>query len=735
MTITVAPTRNEYTATAGQTLFTYTFKIFENTDLNVYVTPAGQDANDSTDQVTPSIVTGVGDEDGGTITIPATALNDLVTIVSDIPASRTTDYQNNGDFRPVVVNADFDRVVSLAKQVEDVAGRSLVFPESQQNTQQLSLPAPVAGQLLRWNSGLTGLENVGVSTPVETTLNSVAALRALDISNLSSGTAIFLNGYYVDGDGGGGPRRILFKDAAPLTYVDNGGSIIVPDGGDGSAAWIMPTQIEYDPRWFGTSLSNTPTENYMALSNMTGLASPISIVFNQIYEIDQRVEFESVDDISIKGPGGLLKSLTFNTLDAMSFKFCRKVSVDNAYFEGTIDAFTSGPAFGDQGLGFFSCQEISITRNKFKNFGDAAHRIERTSDAAAGTPTDSTDITITGNFYENIEQVSTTTGGSRRVTFSDNVVVNIDGALKFASRAPGSGLLSISNNVVENSNANCFEIIAQDQTNVSDNIAKNIADTFMSYRANVNQETTTVQQLMNVVDNNVDQCKQFCRVSNDYNVGGFNNTNITDNIVVSVGGSTASAVLLIGSQDVKKVKVLDNSFTGFLYGVSNNVTKLTTDDMLIIKNNSFYDISSTVIRLNTASGTMGTMKITGNDCINCLTFIADFSAQAIDNIIIDSNLFLSDESASAFISTVVAAVYFGIYNNIAIVSTTGLLNNVKANNTYFGSNHFENNGVGGNALRLDPASVNTFDMDGNRIIGTYSRNGVVVVKGALDLTI
>lgn len=265
MTITVAPMRNEYTATAGQTTFSYTFKIFEDTDLNVYVTPAGQVANDATDQVTPTLVTGVGNEAGGTITIAATSEGDLVTIVGDIPASRTTDYQNNGDFRPDVVNNDFDRVVSLVKQGEDLANRSLVFQESQQGTQQLTLPAPQAGFLMRWNSGLTGLENVEISTPVETPLSSVAALRNLPIADLAEGTSIFLNGYYTDGDGGGGPRRILFKSGGP--YVDNGGSIIVPTGGDGSAAWLWGENIDIiNPLWVG--LKGDGSDEYEILNKV-----------------------------------------------------------------------------------------------------------------------------------------------------------------------------------------------------------------------------------------------------------------------------------------------------------------------------------------------------------------------------------------------------------------------------------------------------------------------------------
>jgi len=165
MTITVSPARNEYTANAGQTIFNYTFKIFQNTDLNVYVTPAGQDANDSTDLTTLYTVTGIGDEDGGSITlaIPTNA-NDLVTIVSNIPSSRTTDYQNNGDFRPNVVNNDFDRVVSLVKKVEDRTNRALLLPESQQDPKPLSLPIPKSGFPVRWNGDETGLENYDNST-------------------------------------------------------------------------------------------------------------------------------------------------------------------------------------------------------------------------------------------------------------------------------------------------------------------------------------------------------------------------------------------------------------------------------------------------------------------------------------------------------------------------------------------------------------------------------------------
>ena len=165
MTISVAPVRNEYTANAGQTIFNYTFKIFAETDLNVYITNPDIGAVDSVDLTTAYTVTGVGLEDGGTIILSTGAINGrLVTIVSDISSNRTTDYQNNGDFRPVVVNADFDRVVSIAKKIEDNSNRSVLLPQSQQGTKPLSLPVPLPASSLRWNADGTGLENFNIAS-------------------------------------------------------------------------------------------------------------------------------------------------------------------------------------------------------------------------------------------------------------------------------------------------------------------------------------------------------------------------------------------------------------------------------------------------------------------------------------------------------------------------------------------------------------------------------------------
>ena len=230
MTITVNDARNEYTATASQTVFSYTFRIFSATDLNVYVTPSGQDANDLNDITTSYTVSGVDDEAGGAITLSSGVnAGDLVTIVSNIPSSRTTDYQANGDFVPDTVNGDIDRVVALTKQVEDVSNRSLVAQQAQQGQKPLTLPSPIASSLMRWKGDLTGFENVSLAELDSDLILDQDLIKVFDTvasmvadTGLAVGKKVRTLGYYSTGDGGGNDYEIV----AAATGADDGGSFI-----------------------------------------------------------------------------------------------------------------------------------------------------------------------------------------------------------------------------------------------------------------------------------------------------------------------------------------------------------------------------------------------------------------------------------------------------------------------------------------------------------------------------
>lgn len=259
MTITTNPTRNEYTASAGQTVFSYTFKIFADTDLNVYLTSSGTNPDDTTDLITAYTVTGVGSEDGGTITLttPASA-GDLITIVSDIPESRTTDYQNNGDFRPSVVNDDFDRIVSLVKQAVERSNRGLAFQESQQNASGYSLPTPEAGYFLRWNGALNGLENVPFTSSSPGS-DSLTVSSLANVTDANTGDWRYVLGKSTIGDGGQGVWVLTAGDYTSELAADTlNGVYLEYSGEDGSTrAWVRQYSNNIDPRWFGAKNDGT----------------------------------------------------------------------------------------------------------------------------------------------------------------------------------------------------------------------------------------------------------------------------------------------------------------------------------------------------------------------------------------------------------------------------------------------------------------------------------------------
>jgi hypothetical protein len=117
----------------------------------------------------------------------------------------------------------------------------------------LNLPAPVADQ------EPVRLQDISTLTPNTVTVadvlaalpdvhvNSIAALRTV---TPDASRVITTTGYYTSGDGGGGHFHGV-TGAAPGTYVDNGGTIIVPSGGNGSAAWLRQDIGVLSVRCFG----------------------------------------------------------------------------------------------------------------------------------------------------------------------------------------------------------------------------------------------------------------------------------------------------------------------------------------------------------------------------------------------------------------------------------------------------------------------------------------------------
>jgi hypothetical protein len=89
-------------------------------------------------------------------------------------------------------------------------------------------------------------------------INSVQNLRD---SNITTDT--YVQCHTAEGDGGHGFFRYVFG-AAPGTYTDNNGTVIVPTGGNGSAAWLREYSGEIDITWFG-AVNYGETDNTEAI--------------------------------------------------------------------------------------------------------------------------------------------------------------------------------------------------------------------------------------------------------------------------------------------------------------------------------------------------------------------------------------------------------------------------------------------------------------------------------------
>lgn len=106
---------------------------------------------------------------------------------------------------------------------------------------------------------------------VKATVDTIADLRNL---TPLPGASVDVLGYYERGDGGGGPKRIWMEGQSAGTYIDNGGSIILPTNGDGSAAWLIDTELcAPDIRWFGASSTETAENNTTSINNALAASS------------------------------------------------------------------------------------------------------------------------------------------------------------------------------------------------------------------------------------------------------------------------------------------------------------------------------------------------------------------------------------------------------------------------------------------------------------------------------
>ena len=143
----VDPAANRSTANGTATVFPYTFRIVDETHVEVLIDLTVKTVN------VDYVVSGVGDSGGGNITFfSPPANNSIVTRLRKQPASQTSDYQNAESFPAERIERDYDKLAMQVQQIKEVLHRMLALPKSSALVDQ-GMDVPTVGAFARGKSG------------------------------------------------------------------------------------------------------------------------------------------------------------------------------------------------------------------------------------------------------------------------------------------------------------------------------------------------------------------------------------------------------------------------------------------------------------------------------------------------------------------------------------------------------------------------------------------------------
>lgn len=187
--------RIQYTATAAQTIFPYTFRIFVNTDLKVYKTPNGSTPDPVADLLTLTtdytVSIAVDPDTGGNVTLVVGAdAGDIITIERQVPANRpaSKDYSTGGDFSAASFNDAFSKTRAIEQQIEGlITKRGLTYKvtedlNSPSGINPNTIPKLEANQV--WKMSADGTAISAATIPEGTTCSTLRT----DLANNGVGT-------------------------------------------------------------------------------------------------------------------------------------------------------------------------------------------------------------------------------------------------------------------------------------------------------------------------------------------------------------------------------------------------------------------------------------------------------------------------------------------------------------------------------------------------------------------
>ncbi len=221
MTYVDSPQRDDYTATSGQTVFAYTFRILTDAELKVY------DDGILQTLATHYTVSGAGDAGGGNVTfVTGVTLSNKVILIRDTSDTQNTDYTVSGVFPAESHETALDKLTMKGQDLDEKLSRAVKFPITSSSS-DVDFPELVAGKIVGVDTAGTGLE-LKTATVVDAV--SVIATKGDIVQGDASGDATKL----AIGSTGG----ILHVVSGLLAYLGIGSSGQLLTVSSGAPAWV-----------------------------------------------------------------------------------------------------------------------------------------------------------------------------------------------------------------------------------------------------------------------------------------------------------------------------------------------------------------------------------------------------------------------------------------------------------------------------------------------------------------
>lgn len=141
MTVPSSTAKNTYTGNGSLTTYSYTFKIFDDDDIQVLVDDVVQT------KTSDYTVTGVDADAGGTVVFTTAPSNGAsIVLLRSMTFEQTFDYTENGVFPAESHEAALDKLVMMAQQLKEEITRTIKFSEDVSDSTDTTFPSLTGNQ-------------------------------------------------------------------------------------------------------------------------------------------------------------------------------------------------------------------------------------------------------------------------------------------------------------------------------------------------------------------------------------------------------------------------------------------------------------------------------------------------------------------------------------------------------------------------------------------------------------